>query len=163
MPTQTVYALFDDLAQAEGAIRALSTAGFPIEQISLLTQDDEEHHREQELRTILEAPALPTRATAVGAAAGGAGGLVAGLLTLAIPGLGPILAVGPLAAVLGAALGAGAGNLAGNLGAGERAHTYERSIQMGNVLLAVAAEEADAGRAEELLAELEGREIYRAA
>lgn len=163
MALQTIFALFDDLTQASAAIEALSGAGFGEEQISCVTRGTPRGERQEQMETIIDAPNLPTRATVAGAAVGGTGGLIAGMVALAVPGFGPILALGPLAALLGAALGAGAGNIAGNLGAGERALTYERSIQMGNVLVAVAAEEGEpADRAERILSEQGGREIYRA-
>src|SRR5690606_26004641 len=81
-----------------------------------------------------------------GGALGAAGGMLAGAGALAIPGIGPLLAVGPLAATLS---GAAAGGLAGGLlelGVDEnRGGQYEEEIKQGRVLAVV---EADARKAD---------------
>ena len=81
---------------------------------------------------------------------GGAAGWLIGIGALAIPGVGPIIAAGPLAAALGgAALGAAGGGLIGALtGAGvpeEEAKWYDERVRSGSILLTVRA----AGRTEE--------------
>lgn len=80
--------------------------------------------------------------TATGGLIGALAGLLVGLGTVALPGLGPIVAAGPLAAALGgAALGAATGGLIGALvDAGvpeEYASTYARHVERGHVLLTV--------------------------
>jgi len=85
---------------------------------------------------------------ATGGLLGGAAGLLASLGLLAIPGIGPILAAGPIAATLtGAAVGAGAGGLLGGLiGLGipeDEAHQYNRYVDNDNILVLV---DSDADR-----------------
>jgi uncharacterized protein (TIGR02271 family) len=82
----------------------------------------------------------------IGAALGGLGGLLVGLGALAIPGIGPVIAAGPIAAALaGAGIGAVTGGIIGalvDLGVPEEsAHVYAESVRRGNVL--VAAQVAD--------------------
>ena len=95
---------------------------------------------------------------------GGVTGWLIGVGALAIPGIGPIIAAGPIAAALGvagttAAAGAGAGAVAGGLvgaltswGFSEsEAREYESRVQHGDVLIAADVDEAIAPRAEEIL------------
>jgi hypothetical protein len=92
-----------------------------------------------------------------GAAAGAVGGGLLGLLAgLAIPGVGPLIAAGPLvAALMGTAVGAGAGAATGGLiaaltGAGvpeEEATYYEEGVRRGGTLVTVTADDALADRA----------------
>jgi uncharacterized protein (TIGR02271 family) len=76
----------------------------------------------------------------IGAAIGGIGGLLLGLGALAIPGIGPVVAAGPLAAALtGAGIGAATGGIVGALAdlgiPDEEAHMYSESIRRGNTLV----------------------------
>jgi uncharacterized membrane protein len=92
----------------------------------------------------------------LGAAAGGIGGLLLGLTPIVIPGIGPALAAGPLAATLmGAGLGAAAGGLMGaltDLGVPEEeAGYYAEGVRRGGVLVMVEAEEAMADRVVSIL------------
>lgn len=80
-----------------------------------------------------------------GAAVGGVLGLVAGVASLAIPGIGPIIAAGPIAAALaGAGIGAAAGGIIGalaNLGVPEEhAHYYAEGVRRGGTLITVRAD-----------------------
>lgn len=76
--------------------------------------------------------------------------MLAGLGALAIPGIGPIIAAGPIAATLtGAAVGAGAGGLVGGLiGLGipeEQAEEYGGYVNEGHILVMVDADESNGG------------------
>jgi len=82
----------------------------------------------------------------IGAAIGGIGGLLLGLGALAIPGVGPIIAAGPIAAALaGAGIGAVTGGIIGalvDLGIPEEsAHVYAESVRRGNVLVVAQVED----------------------
>ena len=93
---------------------------------------------------------------AAGGVLGGAAGLVVGLMGLAIPGIGPIVAAGPLAAALaGAGVGAVAGGLIGGLtGAGvseEDANYYAESVRRGGALVTVRADDARADEAARIM------------
>jgi hypothetical protein len=85
---------------------------------------------------------------ATGGVLGGTLGLLAGIGALAIPGVGPLIAAGPLLAALsGAAAGAAVGGIAGGLiglGIPEiEAKRYENRIAQGNILISVLAETSD--------------------
>lgn len=99
-------------------------------------------------------PAVGTAAT--GAAIGGLGGLLVGLGVLAVPGIGPILAAGPLAGALGGLLaGSAAGGLVGGLSAigvpEEYARDYAARIEQGQTLISVRTDEFYADAAERIL------------
>lgn len=100
------------------------------------------------------------KAMVKGATAGGALGLIAGLGVLLIPGIGPVLAAGPLAAAItaaagGAAIGATAGTLLGILNdegiPSDRADFYNRHFNKGNIIVMVHTDEGHAARAREIL------------
>src|SRR5688572_30528179 len=101
----TVVGLFDNTTDADQAVQALHRHGFEDDQISVATRDDA-----FEGGATLEGGAL------AGGATGGLIGLMAGLSTFAIPGIGPVLATGAIAASLQLALaGAGIGAVTGGL------------------------------------------------
>jgi hypothetical protein len=92
----------------------------------------------------------------IGAALGGVGGLLLSFAGLAIPGIGPVLAAGPILAALGGAgIGAAAGGLIGALTESgiphEHAEHYEESVRRGDILLTVRADATRADRAAEIL------------
>ena len=99
-------------------------------------------------------PAVGTAAT--GAALGGLGGLLVGLGVLAVPGIGPLLAAGPLAGALGGMLAGGAaGGVIGGLSAigvpEEYARDYAARIEQGHTLVSVRTDEVTADPAERIL------------
>jgi hypothetical protein len=103
--------------------------------------------------------------TATGGLVGGLAGLLVGLGVLALPGLGPIVAAGPLAATLGgAAVGAATGGLIGALvDAGvpeEHAATYATHIERGDVLVTVRTDQAAQPRVREILAQSGAVNLY---
>jgi uncharacterized membrane protein len=110
-------------------------------------------------------------ATATGTAAGGLIGVVSGLLVgfgvLALPGLGPILAAGPLAAALGgAAIGAATGGLIGALvdtGVPEEyASSYATHVERGNVLVTVRTDTASQAEVRDILHHAGAVNVYPA-
>lgn len=99
-------------------------------------------------------PALGTAAT--GAAIGGLGGVLVGLGVLAVPGIGPLLAAGPLAGALGGLLAGGAaGGVIGGLSAigvpEEYARDYAARIEQGHTLVSVRTDEVTADPVERIL------------
>ena len=93
-------------------------------------------------------PRAPRRARATGGVLGGALGWLAGIGALAIPGLGPFVAAGPIMAALsGAAAGATVGGLTGALvgmGIPEiEAKQYEGKVKGGNILMSVHTDDSD--------------------
>lgn len=119
-----------------------------------------------------EVDAVPVEeytATETGAATGGLIGAVSGFLIglgiVALPGLGPIVAAGPLAAALGGtAIGAATGGLAGALvDAGvpeEYAATYASHVERGHVLLTVRAGDVSAREIREIMAHAGALDVY---
>jgi hypothetical protein len=141
--------------QAEAIVSQLQSVGFVPNDISVLFPDKQgskdfahEHNT--------KAPEGAVAGAGTGGVLGGTIGLLAGIGALAIPGLGPFIAAGPLMAALsGAALGAGVGGLTGALigmGIPEiEARKYEGKIRGGNLLIAVHIETAEQRkRAEEV-------------
>jgi hypothetical protein len=148
--TTTVVALYDDLATAQQVAHELINAGFSRENLSLAAGDARGDYRryiaDEELPPG-DAPGVPEASGAgVGAVVGGLGGLLVGLGTLLIPGVGPIIAAGPLLTSLaslgvGAGVGAIAGGLAGALAdmgvPEEEANYYTEGIRRGGTLLTI--------------------------
>jgi len=153
---KSVVGIVDDEARADGIVTALQEAGFSSNDISALLPDkrgtkDFAHEHST------KAPEGAVVGVAGGGVLGGTLGLLAGIGALAIPGLGPFIAAGPLMAALsGAAAGAAVGGVAGALvgmGIPElEAKKYEGKLRGGNILLAVHVEERDRQkRAEQVL------------
>ena len=152
-----VFGLFNDPADLNRAIDLLRVAGFRASDISALTADPA---TTQALAT--EKHTKAPEGAAVGAAAGGAIGgtlgLLVGLGLLVIPGLGPLIAAGPIVAALaGAGAGGAVGTLAGALaGMGipeYEAKKYESLVEAGASLLAVHADNREwADKAKHVLA-----------
>jgi hypothetical protein len=152
---RTVFAVFDERDRAEDAINELREAGFGRDDISLIARS------EREARELAGSTGAETKAAGAGVVlggiAGGAVGWLVGIGALAIPGLGPVVALGALGTTLaGAAAGAAAGGLIGALvGLGvpeEQARTYEAAIKKGAILVSVSADnDSEIRRAREIL------------
>ncbi len=135
----TVVGLFENRDRAQRAIEALQRAGFNREDMSIVMRD------QREAKALADETGVggATAAGAVGGGLlGGLGGLLVGLGALAIPGIGPIIAAGPLVAALaGAGVGALTGGLIGALvDAGvpeEEARVYQQGVERGGILLSV--------------------------
>ena len=163
MTRNTVVGLFEFSDDAQRAIEALKEAGFPAEDIGVTMRDVDQARMLADEAEVGAGAGAATGALAGGALGGLAGWLV-GVGTLALPGVGPILAAGPLAAALtGAALGAAGGGLIGALtGMGvpeEEARWYESEVGRGGTLVTVRAD----GRYEEgsrIMAEFGAREPW---
>src|SRR5688500_93593 len=139
----TVVAVFHDRDDAQDAINALRDAGFMADDISILARDRDVSGKLAD-DTGTEAGAGAATGALAGGLLGGAAGWLVGIGALAIPGVGPIIAAGPLAAALGgAALGAAGGGLIGALtGAGvpeDEAKWYDERVRSGGILVTVVA------------------------
>jgi hypothetical protein len=138
---KSVMCMVQSQNQAERIVTSLRGAGFSTNDISVLLPDTSgtkdfahEHHT--------KAPEGAIAGVGAGGIFGGALGLLAGIGALAIPGLGPLIAAGPLlAAFSGAAAGATLGGVAGGLigmGIPEiEAKRYEGKLKRGNILISV--------------------------
>src|SRR5438067_573241 len=154
--TNTIVGLYDDMATAQQVVRALRDAGIPKDRISLVAHDlgGEYGRTLQDADQKTGGGGSTKTGAGVGAVIGGLGGLLVGLGALAIPGIGPVIAAGPiatgLAALAGAGVGAVAGGVAGGLvgavvGAGvpkEEAGYYAEGVRRGGALVTVNADDA---------------------
>jgi hypothetical protein len=137
-----IVRLYDDHTEAADAVAELRKAGVPERDISIITRDD-------------RASAAATGAE-IGAAVGGLTGLLTGLGLIAIPGIGPVVATGWLAAT---AAGAAAGGLAGGaLGvlseagvSGEEEHEIAECLRRGATMVSARVSDADKSRYEGIL------------
>jgi hypothetical protein len=144
---QAVVGLVRSHAEADAAVEALYESGFSKTDISVLFPD-KQGTREFAMEKNTKAPEGAAAGAGVGGTIGGTLGLLAGIGALAIPGLGPFIAAGPLMAALsGVAAGAAIGSLTGALvgmGIPElEAKIYEDKISGGHILLAAHVENND--------------------
>ncbi len=151
-----VFGIYRDRQRAEEAVDALRSAGFRNSDVSALLPDnvgtkDFAHEKKT------KAPEGATTGATSGAVLGGALGWLAGVGSLAIPGIGPFIAAGP---ILGTLAGAGAGGAVGGLigalvGMGipeYEAKRYEGRVREGGILLSVHCDNSDwVSRAKEIL------------
>jgi hypothetical protein len=151
-----VFGIYKTVGHAERAVETLSTAGFANNDISvLLTDAQTTHDFAHEKNT--KAPEGTAAGAATGGIIGGTLGLLVGLGALAIPGVGPLLAAGPIVAALaGVGAGGAAGGMIGALvGMGipeYEAKRYEGHVKNGGVLLSVHCDTShQITRAQELL------------
>jgi len=144
---KNVVGMFDNVRDAEAAVRDLRNAGVQDADISFVGRDKDEATMASN-EYLAEGHSEAAEGAGLGATSGtvvgGLTGLLVGLGILAIPGVGPVIAAGTLATALGTtALGAGIGAAAGGLlgalvGAGvpeEDAHIYAEGIRRGNALV----------------------------
>jgi len=147
MSQTSVFGIVKSYSQAEQLVEELQAEGFPASEISVLLPDSEGRHDIGHVKAT-KAPEGATTGATAGGVTGGVLGLLAGIGALAIPGVGPFIAAGPLMAALsGAAIGAGAGGLVGALvgmGIPEiEAKRYQDKLKRGNYLIAVAVADGD--------------------
>jgi hypothetical protein len=138
----TIVRLYDDHTEAANVLADLRRAGVPEHDISLITRDDR--------------VSGAAKGAEIGAVVGGLAGLAAGLGLVAIPGIGPVLATGWLAATAaGAAAGALAGGALGVLSqegvSGEEAHEIAECLRRGATLVAVRVPGVDKSRYQAIL------------
>ena len=166
---RTIAHVYQTYAEATRVVQSLESAGIPHSDISIVSGDKTVTNTgydsmgtggtgtgmtsgdpEQGAAT-----GGGTGAT-IGTVLGGGAGLLAGIGSLAIPGIGPLVAAGWLVAALtGAGVGAAAGGLLGSLtGAGVSeadAHTYQEGVNSGGTLVTVRADDAQAAHVEQIM------------
>jgi len=136
-----VVGIYKSEQEAIAAVEDLKNQGYATRHISIIGQDRKEVDRVTE-KTDTEVVDGIAAGALTGGALGGLTGLLAGAGALAIPGIGPIVAAGPIAAVLtGAVTGAGVGGLTGALVeiglSKDEAEYYGNSVKEGNILVLV--------------------------
>jgi len=147
MSKTSVFSIVKTHSQAEQIVEDLQETGFPVSEISVLLPDNEGKHDIGHVKAT-KAPEGATTGATTGGVTGGVLGLLAGVGALAIPGVGPFIAAGPIMAALsGAAIGATTGGVVGGLiglGIPEiEAKRYEGKLKSGNYLIAVHAKDGD--------------------
>jgi hypothetical protein len=156
MSKKAVFCLVRDEGQAVRIVDDLRSAGFSNNDISVLLPD-KGSTREFAHQKGTKAPEGAVTGAGTGGVLGGVLGWLTGIGALAIPGLGPFIAAGPIMAALsGAAVGATAGGIVGTLvGMGipeYEAKRYEGRLREGRVLISVHSENSDERkRAKEIL------------
>ncbi|HEY6987109.1 MAG TPA: general stress protein [Bryobacteraceae bacterium] len=162
-----VYAIYPSRERTEETVDRLLAAGFRNEDISVLFQDnvgtkDFAHEK------ATKAPEGTTTGAVTGGVIGGTLGLLAGIGALAIPGIGPFIAAGPIMTTLA---GVGSGGVVGGIigalvGMGipeYEAKRYAGRVKEGGILLSVHSDNSDwTGKAKEILRETGGEDIASA-
>ncbi len=155
--TQIVAALYDTYDAAVSAVNALEAYGIPSSDISLVANNADNRYRDDRPTNTAEGAGA---GAGLGAIAGGVGGLLTGLGLLAIPGVGPVVAAGWLAATAagaaaGAVVGGAAGGLVGALtdaGVPEsEAQFYAEGVRRGGTLVTARVDDTHAPAAREIL------------
>lgn len=137
----SVFGIYSNVAAADNATDTLVRSGYPAADISALLPDNL-GSKEIGTEKATKAPEGATTGATSGAVLGGALGLLAGIGALAIPGVGPLIAAGPIMATLaGMGVGGTVGGFTGaliGLGIPEyEAKRYEGRMQKGGILLSV--------------------------
>jgi len=159
-----VFGIYHNRDQAERSVDRLLAAGFSNDDISVLLPDNQ-GSKDFAHEKNTKAPEGTATGVTTGGAIGGTLGLLAGIGMLAIPGLGPFIAAGPImGALAGLGVGGAVGGLIGALvGMGipeYEAKRYEGRIKEGGVLLSVHCDTSDEiTRAKELLKETGAQDI----
>lgn len=167
MPT-SVFCIASSNGMAETIVDRLKASSFGDNDISVLLPD-KSSTRDFAHEKNTKAPEGATVGASAGGVIGGTLGLLAGIGLLAIPGVGPFIAAGPIMAALGGiAVGAGLGGVAGALvgmGIPElEAKQYEGKIKDGNILISAHCESSEEiSRAKEIFEKAGAADISSAA
>jgi hypothetical protein len=162
--TVTISRLYNNYGDARIAVRALEAAGVTHSDISIIASnadnwystDRGDTYPDRDLDGRDDRAEGAGAGAGIGATLGGAAGLLAGLGMIAIPGVGPVVAAGWLAATLaGAAAGGAAGGILGALSqAGVRdadAQVYAEGLRRGGAVVSARVPDADAPRLQALM------------
>ncbi|TPL61301.1 hypothetical protein FJ959_05460 [Mesorhizobium sp. B2-2-4] len=170
---KTVTALFDNYDDAADAVGELEASGVPHSNISIIANNSDGWYE----RDRSEAAEDAASGAGIGAVVGGAGGLLTGLGVMAVPGVGPVVAAGWLAAtatgaVAGAVAGGAAGGIIGALtdsGVSENdANVYAEGVRRGGTLVTAKVDDELVPEAEDILGQsssvdvMERRRAYEA-
>ena len=165
MSEQCVVGTYEQMSNAEEAVQRLQEGGFPVEKVSILARD---FQSEKKVHGYVTACDTSKAGAKTGAWFGGLFGILVGAGFLWIPGLGPLLVAGPLAAVLlggveGAVGGAAFGGLLGGLsGWGiSKKHIlkYEEQLKAGKYLVVAHGSGKELGKAQSVMRATEPCEL----
>ena len=144
---KAVIGVFSDRSQAERAVNELRSQGFGSEEINIVSKDGKQNNNSS---TTYDDDI--TDGALTGGTIGGIGGLLVGAGALAIPGIGPIIAAGPLAGALSGAL---AGGIAGGLIdwgiPAESSRKYEQHVAQGSILAVIKTDSSKVQQAAQIL------------
>lgn len=164
MSNKAVFCIATTHNQANQIVESLKAGGFNPSDISVLFPDKSDT-RDFAHEKNTKAPEGAAAGAGVGGLLGGALGWIVGIGALAIPGVGPFIAAGPIMAALGgAAMGGALGGIAGALigmGIPEiEAKLYEGKIKDGNILISVHTENsAEISKAKDIFESLNAQDI----
>ena len=159
--TSSVVAVYRNHSDAEEAVRALEKSGIPMRKISIIGRDFQ-------LREDVQGYYRPSDAVKEGAGfgawVGGLWGMLLGFGLFLVPGVGPLIALGPLAGLIaGAISGAGVGALVSGLMAlgmdEEKALKLQARLQAGEFLVTVTGTSEEIARARQILQNTRQTEI----
>ncbi|MCU7494514.1 MAG: DUF3341 domain-containing protein [Ignavibacteria bacterium] len=160
----SVFGIYNTRLSVENAVDALKNAGFRNTDISVLMQENE-GSKDFAMEKGTKAPEGAATGAGTGMVVGGALGWLAGIGALAIPGIGPFLAAGPIVAALaGAGAGGALGGITGTLigmGIPEfEAKRYDGRIRKGGILLSIHCDDEEwVRRAKNMLSETGAEDI----
>ena len=156
--TVTISRLYDSYESARMAVGRLEAAGVPHSDVSIVANNSDNWYdgKDRDRDGVDDRAEAAGTGAGIGAGLGGAAGLLAGLGLLAIPGLGPVVAAGWLAATaVGAAAGAATGGIVGALTeAGvskDDAPLYAEGIRRGGTLVSAKVPDGDRSRLDAVL------------
>lgn len=161
------YGIYNDRASFEAALNALRAANFRNSDISVILPERDRTTRDLAHEINSKAPEGAATGAGTGAVLGGVLGWLVGIGAIAIPGIGPLVAAGPVVAALAGAGAAGAtGGLVGGLiGAGipeVEAKRYAGRIREGAYLVSVHCDDRDwSKRATEILEATGGHDVVK--
>jgi sporulation protein YlmC with PRC-barrel domain len=160
-----VYGIFEDRKDVEKAVDRLRNDGFPSADISVVFPD-RDMNKEFAIEKNTKAPEGALAGGGTGLLLGGALGWLVGIGTLAIPGVGPLIAAGPIVAALaGAGVGSAVGGIAGaliGLGVPElEAKQFEEELKRGRILISVRCDSvARAHAVRTVLEDAGGKDVF---
>ncbi len=144
---KSVIGVFNSRDSAEQAVNSLRSQGFTTEEINIVSKNKKQQGQDTEYYED-----DITDGALTGGTLGGIGGLLLGAGALAIPGVGPVLAAGPIAAALS---GAVAGGIAGGLIdwgiPAEAGRRYEQQVAQGGILAIIRSDAAKSNQAAQVL------------
>ncbi|MFO7152306.1 MAG: general stress protein [Bacillota bacterium] len=145
---KTVIGVFENREQAEKAVDELRDSGFDTNEISVVAKGGQQRNANEDGMNMDSV----ADGTTAGGILGGLAGLALGAGALAIPGLGPIVAAGPIAGMLsGAATGGIAGGLLDWGIPEERGRHYEEEVKKGKILAAIRTSDQKVQKAAEIM------------
>ena len=159
--------VYQSMAQAEKALKILDENSFPLEKISIVGQNLES---EKQVHGFITIGDVAKAGAGSGAWMGGLFGVLIGAAFIWVPGFGPLMIAGPLAAALlgsveGAVVGAAGGGILGALlGWGvskEHILKYEEHLKGGKFLIVASGSQNDADKAKELLSDTSAEAVLR--